>query len=649
MKRNGTNRLLALFLFLILAAGIAYPYPGKAAPTYDEADFQSWFADWQIADFFDSGKIVLNPGSGEADLNLAWYSETGGTPAVMVSKNKLYTQSKTFRGKAKEINRTNGYITYVSANHVTINDYFTEPATYYYRYTDDISATTVEWSKTYTYTKRNTDSFSAVLVGDAQIGASENIAADTYNWNRTLTQAVKTAPEASLLLSTGDQINYKTNTGDDGLRESQYAGFLYPSALRSLPVAAAIGNHETKGSDYRYHFNNPNSEEQLGSTPSGCDYYFRHGAVLFIVLNSNSRDTGSHRSLMKQAISEHKDATWRIVLFHHDIYGSGAAHSGRTSANMRILFAPLMDEFKIDLVLTGHDHSYARSYPMLDGTAITEDSTALLNPVGTTYISLGSSSCSKVYELASPKQYYVAERSNIPLPTYSVLHADKNTLKIETYDYNGKKYAEDFSITKTAAKINPLAKLKTALAKKKAAYTTASYNQLKKAITKMKKRIKPSATDKGAKKVSKYYGKSNDPLSYYGYAAGTQTALPKGFSTLLDKTRISCVRVKPESLSAAYQALKQSLSNLEKTTLTVRRGRKKCKNNAVLKLKKGKTIRLKVSKSPARYKLTYKSYAKKYVSVSKNGVIRAKKKREKAVPVTVKFQNRSLRLYIRVI
>ena len=51
----------------------------------------------------------------------------------------------------------------------------------------------------------------------------------------------------------------------------------------------------------------------------------------------------------------------------HDIYGAGAPHANTDGANLRILFAPLMDEFDIDVCLTGHDHSYARTFQILDG------------------------------------------------------------------------------------------------------------------------------------------------------------------------------------------------------------------------------------------------------------------------------------------
>ena len=63
----------------------------------------------------------------------------------------------------------------------------------------------------------------------------------------------------------GDQIDYAAADEADtkNVRESEYAGFLYPSVLRNLPLASSIGNHESKGTDYKYHYNNPNTEDNL--------------------------------------------------------------------------------------------------------------------------------------------------------------------------------------------------------------------------------------------------------------------------------------------------------------------------------------------------------------------------------------------------
>lgn len=666
------KRILAVFLIIFMLCNYIFIFSSRPdrGSAYGEVSieteisttgalfqpgYQDWLTEWQAQSAFATGNIVLAPGEDESCLNFSWYSDSIGKPAVQLSTDPAFSSSRIFDGLAVSIARSNGVTVYRSANHVTVSHYLKPDTTYYYRYTSDFNAANVVWSEPFSFYNHNTDSISAILVGDPQIGASGNIETDAYNWNQTLQQAVQTVPDASLLLSAGDQVNYKTDTDAEGIRESEYAGFLYPEQLRRIPVAAAIGNHETKGSDYQYHFNNPNSTDNYGSTPSGCDYYFSRGNSLFIVLNSNSRKMSAHRKLMKKAVAAHPDARWRIVIMHHDIYGSGTMHSNRSSANLRTVFAPLMDEYGIDVVFSGHDHSYACSYSMLDGTAICYPGSTLTDPVGTTYFSLGTSSGSKMYELASPKQYYVAERSNNPLPTFSVLSIKGNTLSVKIYDQNGNSYADDVTIKKTKLKTNPLDAVKKAGTRKKKNYTKSSYNKLKSALTAFDTLFHITKRDKGAEKIGKYFRTSKDPLSYYGYAAGTAEALPDGFSTLLDKSRLQCTAITPTAFAKVYSKVISTRKRLVKTSLNVKKGRKFLKSGAVLTLKKGKKIRLKITAAPSRYKVSCISGAKKYVTINKKGVIHAKRKpkvtfkfKKNTVPVIIRFQNRVIKLRVSV-
>ncbi|WP_270845162.1 purple acid phosphatase family protein [Thomasclavelia ramosa] len=431
------------------------------------SDYNDWYNNqWnnQESGEMDTGKIVLTPGAKATDLNFAWYSEETGTPTVKISTNQDMSGAKTVTGSADKINKNNSFKNYTASNKVALKDYLVENMTYYYQY----STNGVDWSDTYTYKTHSFSDYQAVLVGDPQIGASgsngqgtqddTDIAVNTYAWNKTLQKALGAggiAENASFILSAGDQIDYSssgTNGSGEIIREQEYAGFLYPDVLRSTPLATTIGNHESMVDDYSLHYNNPNAST-LGSTESGGDYYYSYGDTLFISLNSNSRNVEEHRQLMKEAVASHEDAKWKVVLFHHDIYGSGSPHSDVDGANLRILFAPLMDEFNIDLCLTGHDHSYARTYQILDGKVIetdgvSENASKAYNPEGTLYIAAGSASGSKFYTLNTVKQYYIAERSNTPEPTFSTIDFSGDSLTIKTYDYNGQKYANDVTLSK---------------------------------------------------------------------------------------------------------------------------------------------------------------------------------------------------------
>lgn len=631
---------------------------------------------------YDSSRIILTPGKTAKDLGFAWYSQKKGEPAVKIGKKEDLSDAQEFKGTATEINRSNQKNTYKASNKVTVEGFFEENTTYYYSYTDDVK--NPAWSEVQSYTTKKTTNFQTILVGDPQIGASGsqgqgtaddiNIAVDTFNWNKTLEQAKITAPNASFILSAGDQIDYAGTDSSDGknVRESEYAGFTYPALLRMLPLATTIGNHESKGTDYKYHYNNPNSEDGLGSTNSGSDYYFSYGNVLFISLNSNNRNTVEHRELLKKAVESNPDAKWKVVMFHHDIYGSGQPHSDTDGANLRALFAPLMDEFGIDMCLTGHDHSYARSYLMADGTAIQYDDSVAINPEGTLYIAAGSASGSKFYKLATTKQYYIAERSNTQIPTFSTIDFSDESIVIKTYDYNGNKYADDYTLYKTGEKVSMKDLIAQAKEIKNDGYTEASWNKLQSEIAAAEDLMKYTAEDKGAAQLAAVYDKTNDAdnandmLNYYGYAQsdykrGDSTALKTGFSTLLDKTMDMQLLIAKKKFENQYDSLLEAKVNLQKketnnavndnnnntdnnvtpaatAKLQLKAGKKTVKAGSTIALKKGKTLQLSLTINGVTGKnVKYKTSNKKVVKISSTGKMKAVKKSKKKVKVTASF------------
>lgn len=645
---------------------------------------------------YDSSRIILTPGKTAKDLGFAWYSQKKGEPAVKIGKKEDLSDAQEFKGTATEINRSNQKNTYKASNKVTVEGLFEENTTYYYSYTDDVK--NPNWSEVQSYTTKKTTNFQTILVGDPQIGASGsqgqgtaddiNIAVDTFNWNKTLEQAKITAPNASFILSAGDQIDYAGTDSSDGknVRESEYAGFTYPALLRMLPLATTIGNHESKGTDYKYHYNNPNSEDGLGSTNSGSDYYFSYGNVLFISLNSNNRNTVEHRELLKKAVESNPDAKWKVVMFHHDIYGSGQPHSDTDGANLRALFAPLMDEFGIDMCLTGHDHSYARSYLMADGTAIQYDDSVAINPEGTLYIAAGSASGSKFYKLATTKQYYIAERSNTQIPTFSTIDFSDESIVIKTYDYNGNKYADDYTLYKTGEKVSMKDLIAQAKEIKNDGYTEASWNKLQSEIAAAEDLMKYTAEDKGAVQLAAVYDKTNDAdnandmLNYYGYAQGDykrgdSTALKAGFSTLLDKTMDMQLLIAKKKFENQYDSLLEAKVNLQKketnkndnnnnnngnntdnnvtpaatAKLQLKAGKKTVKAGSTIALKKGKTVQLSLTINGVTGKnVKYKTSNKKVVKISSTGKMKAVKKSKKKVKVTASFGKQKITFKVKI-
>lgn len=553
-------------------------------------EWSQWKTKWETIKT-DYEKVSMVPGADATKMNYAWYSKKADEAKVRISTNvdmsktteadgsNTYSENyKEFTGTSKEYKKIDD-VTYY-ANKVTITE-LKENTTYYYQCLVDGKWTSVKKFKT-----GDTSNFSFLYVGDPQIGASKgqtptesseaqsaDIAArnDAFSWNKTLTAAISEHSDVDFIVSAGDQIN---NTGDDNGQEREYAGFLSADVLSNVPVAPTIGNHDSKFANYQNHFNVPNAyTEEQNATPAGNDYYYTYGDVLFIVLNTNNYNCADHEALIKKAEQAAPNAKWKIVTFHHDIYGSGYDHSDSDGIVLRTQLTTLLDKYDIDVVLQGHDHTYSRSYMLTsDGnthTAYTkdnvkdeylnvkdgktDDSAALSskqeylnqnlcykivdktqgtinNPEGVLYMEANSATGSKYYNLISTQQDYIAERSQTWTPTYSVVNVTSDLFTINTYDVNtGDKIDNSFTITKKAEdKKDDTTKDNVAVKSIKLNKTKVTLSKGKK--VKLKATVAPSnATDKNVTFTS-----SNTKVATVN-AKGVVTAKKAGKATITAK------------------------------------------------------------------------------------------------------------------
>ena len=506
----------ALLIGTMVPALAATVHYNDGSTVGGSAEWTAWTEEWNTV-ATDYTQVSLTPGEDETELNFAWYSLDNGsaaTPVVHFGTDRNSLQSYTGTAGDVDTSLTDGVAYHY--NHVTVTGL--EPnTTYYYTVEKNGVQTEVE-----TYETQSFDTVKMLYVGDPQIGASkgqpqggETLAAesgaantaarnDAFGWNRTLEAALAQDPDVSFIISAGDQVN---KTGQ--AKEEEYAGYLSPDVLAGLPVATTIGNHDSLNADYMYHFNNPNATE-YGATQAGGDYYYSYGNGLFIVLNTNNYNVAEHEQAIQDAIASDPNAAWRIVTIHQDIYGSGLDHSDTDGMVLRTQLTPIFDEYDIDVVLQGHDHTYSRSkllygdgqthgayefqlnadgsdydwdhaydinastqiplYPedgdtagqtLLDSfqadnhcyTIETTVGNTVVDPNGTLYMTANSASGSKYYELISAQQDYIAERSQNWLPSWSVITLSEDSFSIDTYqltaDGQTEKIDETFTIRKT--------------------------------------------------------------------------------------------------------------------------------------------------------------------------------------------------------
>ncbi len=167
------------------------------------------------------------------------------------------------------------------------------------------------------------------------------------------------------------------NEGTD--QQYQAAVFdMYPEILKQTVLWPTLGNHDgitadssTQSGPYYDIFTLPRAGE-AGGLPSGTEAYysFDYGNVHFICLDSNETSrspTGAMLTWLQQdALSTAAD--WTIAFWHHPPYSKGS-HDSDTEIElyeMRQNALPILERAGVDLVLTGHSHSYERSY-LIDG------------------------------------------------------------------------------------------------------------------------------------------------------------------------------------------------------------------------------------------------------------------------------------------
>ena len=560
--------------------------------------YSNWMTKWNSTISKDREQISLSPGSDNSSVNFAWYTKkSAGVQKLKIAENKRLTNAKVYEAEQTKAVTDKDETEYVS-NKVTATD-LKANTNYYYSYQKD-----GQWTAPEKYTTDNGSKFSFIFVGDPQIGSSNPekgtdsdifynaqsvaVANDAFNWNTTLSQAMeKTNNKASFVLSSGDQIQSTKKKSPKKAAwgsEIEYSGYLSPDVLKNLPVATTVGNHDADNENYLYHFNITNASNFGSNGTVGGDYWFKHDNALFIMLNTQDTNVEEHKQFIEQTVAANKDCKWRIVTLHQDIYGS-AEHSNEPEiTNLRYQLAPIFEDNKVDVVLTGHDHAYSRTQilkgghktteytddefdPMLDEdmdagenpdtvyTAkenikadttdpsqkaylnylnevmdkdaiqqVTKKGTTVFNPTGILYMTAGSSSGSKYYDLVPRQQSYIANRWQQDVPTYSVIDITDTTFTINTYRTDTEeKIDETFSIAKVNESDNKNQTDNTQTDNKKQP-TTAKKNTTKPAEKAVapKKTVVKKVKALGKKKIKITVKKSPEQVSGYEVTLSTK-------------------------------------------------------------------------------------------------------------------------------
>lgn len=305
----------------------------------------------------------------------------------------------------------------------------------------------VNWSEWFHFTTASDqpEPFSFIYFGDAQNDIRSL-------WSRVIREAYSDAPKARFMIHAGDLINRAESDAEWG--EWFGAGHWLNAMVPSVPVP---GNHEqARGEDgksrlsqhWRPQFTLP--ENGPPGLEESCFTLVYHN-LRIIGLDSN-REVDAQTPWLDKVLAENQ-SPWVVCTFHHPIFSTAA---NRDNPRLRAAWKPVFDKHRVDLVLTGHDHSYGRTgldtplaLPETLGNVPTGVSKVEAQ-TGTVYVV--SVSGPKMYNL-NPKPFMTRVAEDTQL--YQIIHIDGGTLRYEARTAVGEVY-DAFTLRKRPGQINEM-------------------------------------------------------------------------------------------------------------------------------------------------------------------------------------------------
>lgn len=269
-----------------------------------------------------------------------------------------------------------------------------------------------------------------IYVGDAQN--------ELYSlWSRVIRSGYSDAPKARFILHAGDLINSADRDEQWG-EWHQAAGWINRSVF-SVPTP---GNHEYRKQPDGSLMLTPNWRPQFTLPENGLpslketNYSIDIQGVRIVSLNSNEQQ--ADQAVWLDKLLAENPNRWTILTFHHPILSTA---KGRDNKELRAMWQPLIDKYKVDMVLTGHDHTYGRSN-LQTGLSTVKG--------GTVYVV--SVSGPKMYELVKAPWM---ERSAEDTQLYQIINIDGDKLNYQARTARGILY-DSFELQKRSGKPNRL-------------------------------------------------------------------------------------------------------------------------------------------------------------------------------------------------
>ena len=206
--------------------------------------------------------------------------------------------------------------------------------------------------------------FSFLCLSDVQTGGPVP-PADYSVLGEVVKKILKEHPECRFILTAGDNTNC-------GQTDVQWTGFFegLKGIVESIPLQLCMGNHDDMGyedyftftgkyySEHATYFTNQFRYSYPENGPENWkipNYSFRYGNTLFAITGTSGFEF-INEWLIKTA--DESDAVWKFSAHHFPVCYSGP------NLECYETYPPMMEGIdKYDIMFSGHEHSFARSFP----------------------------------------------------------------------------------------------------------------------------------------------------------------------------------------------------------------------------------------------------------------------------------------------
>jgi acid phosphatase type 7 len=409
MKKLFLWQFLLLATSGILFSGISLAQPNKPTPVPDrvilnltEDTSSSVAVTWRTDTTVNVSFVELQPALPLVDEN-----KISSFPATTIARKYLWEEEPE-----------------ISSNHHSCIIQGLEPGRKYV-YRVGVPGSWSEWFQ-FDLPSEDDPVFSFIFLGDPQSDLKSQ-------WSRAIRAAYSHDPSAAFIVYAGDLIN-RAGRDLEWHEWFEAGSFIYGM----IPQLMTPGNHDyddlTLDPHWNAQFTLPkNGPPGLEGTCYVIDYKNLRLISIDSAADSELRDEeGRKLEAQKEwldSVLQANNKDWVIVTTHLPFY---SPKENRDNIHLRQHFQPILEKYKVDMVLSGHDHSYGRGR--------TTD-----NPGnGHEVMYVVSVSGPKMYE-AGDKDWM--EHSGSFKQLYQLITLDGKELLYKAYTVDGKLF-DEFKLTK---------------------------------------------------------------------------------------------------------------------------------------------------------------------------------------------------------